>query len=326
MTNNRLSRTGHAGLEILLLPVVYIGVIAAAIFGSLAILSFVLTVSLVYFIVVFVVLKIKYPKQSCLMRLFSMFLSTIFLFFGWIFLIFIASDEGGLLVNPVHMGAFFHTKSLTRSAIKVGFDVNGYFNGKTPLHYAADTDNPEMITVLVERGADATLYDKNDGYTPLHLAIKWNNTNSVKSLIKNGVSIEQKTENNGETPLILAVEQDSIPMAKLLISLGADVNGVSDYGSVMTHAIKRSVHTTMTELILNSEGYAEPDDKSLVYDWPLIELMSSHKSEEDISRLTDEFLQKGAVPDCVNEEGKTPLTIAEYKGYMSVVKKLNSRK
>jgi len=43
--------------------------------------------------------------------------------------------------------------------------------GKTALHYAASSKQPELIELLQKYGADPNIQD-GDGHTPLHIAAK----------------------------------------------------------------------------------------------------------------------------------------------------------
>ncbi len=69
-------------------------------------------------------------------------------------------------------------------------DVNARdSNGRTPLHYAAELNDPALATFFIAMGADVNAVDKA-----------------------------------GETPLAVCVEKDSIKAAKVLASSGADIH------------------------------------------------------------------------------------------------------
>ena len=81
-----------------------------------------------------------------------------------------------------------------KALIENGAGVNTLDSRKyTPLHYAAQCNtNPEVLNVLIEKGADinAITCTYHHQYTPLHFAVKFNTNIEVsKVLIKKGADI-----------------------------------------------------------------------------------------------------------------------------------------
>lgn len=72
-------------------------------------------------------------------------------------------------------------------------DVNQMIDGRTPLHYAADYGQCEVLRYLLEKGANANVTDKH-GITILLAAIWEGHTNCVKLLLEKGANP------NGLTP------------------------------------------------------------------------------------------------------------------------------
>jgi len=68
-----------------------------------------------------------------------------------------------------------------------------YSLGMTPLHWAADNGNKEVVELLLAKGADVNAKADN-GNTPLHLAIHKGNKDIVKLLISRGADINAKPE------------------------------------------------------------------------------------------------------------------------------------
>ena len=101
--------------------------------------------------------------------------------------------------------------------------------GNTPLLTAIEFDNLELVTFLLQRGADPNVA-VDDGYTCLLTAIESDETVSTKivaTLITAGADIHLAGI-NGWTPLHMAAARGHAEKAKLLIAAGSDVNQRKD--------------------------------------------------------------------------------------------------
>ena len=92
----------------------------------------------------------------------------------------------------------------------------------------------QLVTWLVENGADVDLQDK-DGLTALHYACKTDNSCEVVScLIKNGANINACTGNK-VTPLMRAAKKGNSDVVSLLIARGANVDLKDKDGDTAFH-------------------------------------------------------------------------------------------
>jgi ankyrin repeat protein len=110
-----------------------------------------------------------------------------------------------------------------------GFLLARDYVGNTPLLTAVEFDNLELVTFLLQRGADPNVA-VDDGYTCLLTAIESDETVSIKivaTLINAGADIHFAGI-NGWTPLHMAAARGHAEKAKLLIAAGADVNQRKD--------------------------------------------------------------------------------------------------
>ena len=104
----------------------------------------------------------------------------------------------------------------------------------TPLYYAVDSNNMDMVKLLVEAGADV-----NAGkWPPLCQAVTENNTAIAEYLIDHGANVNAYPVDNGWGSLQQTVHvSNSVEMAKLLIARGADIN--SEIYPVLNSAINQ---------------------------------------------------------------------------------------
>lgn len=80
---------------------------------------------------------------------------------------------------PIHRAA---TGEAVRSAVADGADVDAQFEGRTALHQAALTGDLELITALLEAGADQTRVDRDHGTTALEWA-QWARCDAAAELL-----------------------------------------------------------------------------------------------------------------------------------------------
>lgn len=107
---------------------------------------------------------------------------------------------------------------------QINIDINiRNTNGKTPLYIACAECQEEMVTELLEKGANVNIPDEN-GYTPLHKAVLWKYETIVNILLKHNPNVNAENI-YGKTPLyIAAIDSPCIPILRMLIENGADVN------------------------------------------------------------------------------------------------------
>jgi hypothetical protein len=90
--------------------------------------------------------------------------------------------------------------------------------GASVLHYAVMRGNPEILQLLLERGADVNSRTKN-GTTPLHTAVLYNRYEAAEKLLGKGADINAQSA-SGATPLALATAAKNRTIADLLRSRG----------------------------------------------------------------------------------------------------------
>ena len=153
---------------------------------------------------------------------------------------------------------------------------------ETPLHWAAEGSDAEILDLMLVRGADLNVEDSSgliplywaarggndetydslwdlsggdmvnrktaDGRTLLHWAAESGNANIVRSLSNAGAVLDAKAD-DGDTPLILAVERGHAVIVQFLLANGAEAPEKTAYNGVLeTHeAMQRAARSCMTD-------------------------------------------------------------------------------
>ena len=107
--------------------------------------------------------------------------------------------------------------------------------GRTPLMLAIHHDAPEVVTLLLERGADPN-EGGHVGTSPLYAAVVWRRLGCAESLLRGGALVNAFGLTHRRTSLHQACTDGDEPMVELLLRFGADAN-LLDYGHrVALHA------------------------------------------------------------------------------------------
>jgi ankyrin repeat protein len=170
-------------------------------------------------------------------------LETIFSALTILFILIVAGPFGipyyyGHYSTEAKLQKYIKTNNIEKlKKLKLSKGINGYY-GKgtlydivlasgTPLAYAIESNNAEVVKYFIENGADVNL-DGTSGdrhfnipeHKPLHIAAEKGNKEIVELLIKNGADVNAKDAVKS-TPLSIATKEGHIEIAELLIANGA---------------------------------------------------------------------------------------------------------
>ncbi|MGE5193222.1 MAG: ankyrin repeat domain-containing protein [Deltaproteobacteria bacterium] len=110
-------------------------------------------------------------------------------------------------------------------------------HGSTPLMYAALYSDADMLRLLIDRGADVNVVNK-DGITALMWAA--GDIDKVRLLLARGAKVDVRTE-MGRTPLLIAATYTgNVEVVRLLLKSGGKPTDVDQFGETpLTSAAKR---------------------------------------------------------------------------------------
>ncbi|MCR5262151.1 MAG: ankyrin repeat domain-containing protein [Candidatus Gastranaerophilales bacterium] len=100
-----------------------------------------------------------------------------------------------------------------RSGMGVNFRTDLY-DGISLLHYAAASGLDNIVSYLIQSGADVNIQDSN-GQTPLHKAVTQDNIVVLYSLLNAGANVDLE-DNQGDSPIDTAKDNDKEVYVSLL--------------------------------------------------------------------------------------------------------------
>jgi ankyrin repeat protein len=207
-------------------------------------------------------------------------------------------------------------------------DARETFGGQTALMWASARRHPEMMRLLIARGADvnARSTDRNyqrhvtaegrpknldsGGLTPLLYAARENCAACVEVLLKHGADIDL-LDPDGVSPLLVAIMNANWDLARQLITAGADVNQWDIFGEA----------PLFTAVDLRSRidgGRASIDPPNKTTGLAIVKLLLEGGADPNMQLFFKPANARGAT----STRGATPLIRAANNGDLEVVKLL----
>jgi ankyrin repeat protein len=158
-------------------------------------------------------------------------------------------------------------------------------NGNTPLIIATSYNNFEIVSWLIDTGADVRAGNKS-GDTPLHIAVLNNDKNLVNLLLDKGADANCSNLEK-RTPLHNAAQQGNKEIVRLLIDKGANVEALDDANSTPFSEALFGGHLEVIKVLVEKGArYNEP------VRWGMLPIQFAANSGKNV--ILDYLLDKGA--------------------------------
>eukprot|EP01097_Dermamoeba_algensis_P003859 TRINITY_DN2614_c0_g1_i2.p1 TRINITY_DN2614_c0_g1~~TRINITY_DN2614_c0_g1_i2.p1 ORF type:complete len:694 (-),score=137.63 TRINITY_DN2614_c0_g1_i2:185-2266(-) len=212
------------------------------------------------------------------------------------------------------------------------------------LHLISQTGNLESAALLTESGAEINVRTSTNQQTPLHLAVLYNRLDMVSFLLQRGAD-PNLPDIGGNTPLMTASQMGFIDIARILVASHSDLHSKSSNKWTAIHLAAENGHSSIVEMLLKAG--AAIDDPGFAGQTPIylasragdlksVQLLYDKgakidkKSEElatplyvaveygrlDVSRF---LIEKGADYEVRMQSGASPIVIASQKGFREIV-------
>jgi ankyrin repeat protein len=241
------------------------------------------------------------------------------------------SNGETLLIRAIHDTDV----DLVRDLLQKGASIDGLKKQDTPLMVASEKGHVEIMTILIDAGADIKAQRKHSWsgtYNALNLAVRSRNTDAVRLLLTRGL---KSCDNSAlSSPLHTAASVKNVPMMSLLLEHGigdiskVDSQGLTALQRVIT-GIGNDAAASLAVLLdhgaaidqLSDNGQSALHFAVLYRDMPAVLLLLDRGADATFVdkggqtplhnarsvEVVTALLAKGALVNAVDDKGRTPL-------------------
>jgi hypothetical protein len=156
--------------------------------------------------------------------------------------------RGGRGGTPMHVAASEGHADILSVLLEHGADVDDRRTGETPLHESSRNGKVEAGQCLLDRGADINAQNDYD-WTVLDLAAIYDGVEFARMLLERGARIDTRGNHSDWSPLHLAVSNRHIRIVRLFLEYGADVNARDKYGRTPSQIVSEEGRDEIVELL-----------------------------------------------------------------------------
>ena len=182
-----------------------------------------------------------------------------------------------------------------------------FIHGQYPLDFAIQSENLDMVRVLLYNGADPNLSKESF----LNKAVKSDNIDIVNELLRWGINPNRRYGMFGPTSLfsLNPGSVNRVKIAKMLINAGADITLRNESGRTLLNYFALMGDYDMVEFFLGLG--MDPNDRNNGGATSLLSAFNRYPNPEIIKLL----IKFGADPNIPNNSGITPFNVLEHRRY-----------
>lgn len=219
--------------------------------------------------------------------------------------------------TPLHWAALEEGTDLLEATFEASVLEARDFLGLTPLHLTA-LGKAEAARWLLDRGAPVDAPSRLERATPLHWAAEDQNLEVMRTLLEAGADPDAQSV-AGSTPLLSAVRLETERTAEavaILLEAGGDADAADRGGVTPLMKVAAGGDAVVVETLLDHG--AQADRRSAIGDTAL--QLAAQRGHTEIVRL---LLEAGADPESTNGSGRSARDAAAAAGHDEIVKLLD---
>lgn len=208
-----------------------------------------------------------------------------------------------------------------RALVAKGAKINAKYKGYTPLMYAAlITPDPNVISTLIELGANVNDKDDSNFTALLYAVLKNENPEITATLIRSGadVSIFNKKEDDSDMTIFgeMMWDDETTPSPKVIRELlrgGVDVNSSRNHHGLtilMHEAARKNPNIEIIKELISggADVNARDKDDETALMWVLKEFRYNENPNLEVTiKVIRNLIKGGADVNAKDEDGKTAL-------------------
>jgi len=215
-------------------------------------------------------------------------------------------------LTPLNRAAYKGQTDIVRLLLEMGADATiGDNENSQPIHNAAVAGHVDVLAILLESGVDIDSRDAN-GNTALTFSLIYSQFEAANWLIDRGADLTI-SNNNNVSPLIHASLRGQLDIVKKIVAAGVDLNHQTQSGrTALTYAAGNN-HMEVAEFLLQSGADTEiPEEYGRT---PLL-WVARENGNADMAAL---LIAHGANVNVHDRFGDTPLVLASWRGFSGIV-------
>ncbi|XP_072034493.1 transient receptor potential cation channel subfamily A member 1-like [Amphiura filiformis] len=226
------------------------------------------------------------------------------------------SDRDNEGNTALHLAVGNRHISVARSLIERGAPVNckKTTNGFTPLHQAAIIGEEPLSQMLIDKGAETEIHDREQ-MTPLHRAALYNRVDTILLLIRQGLFLDSKDEDNF-TPLLCAAWKGQTEAGRSLLRYGANIDAVDKEMKSCLHWAVEMQHLEFAKMLFE---HGHGGDEILEWKDRREQTALHYAAEVGNVKVLNLLIENGVNLVVRDGEEKTPLHIASQNGHLECV-------
>ncbi|KAK3099613.1 hypothetical protein FSP39_007044 [Pinctada imbricata] len=196
-----------------------------------------------------------------------------------------------------------------------GVDINSMYYGWTPLQLCLNQNNESLALLLIDRGCDVHLHDKNN-VAPFEEALIKGQTKVVRKMLNKGVDPNTPLS-SGDPPLCVMCKRGMKDCVKELVQVGkCSLNTVNQKGESPLYIASNEGYDGILRILLEAGGDSDAIHKD-TQQTPLI--AAANNDHADVVKI---LLKHGCDVNFTDVHNKTALWYAFSNSSLDVMKLL----